>query len=210
MNIVVIGNDIAQAECKAKFGNSHQYITLEQWPTALGMLDQAGVVLDFSQDGNGARLASYVNVHNIPIFINTIFTTLTDVVALGLAPSFVFGFCGLPTFFNRNFLEITVTHSSDKELLKRILGELNTEYKIVNDQVGMVSPRVIAMIINEANEALQQGVASREDIDLSMKLGTNYPFGPFEWAEKIGTENVRRLLNALEKSTGDKRYHPTF
>jgi 3-hydroxybutyryl-CoA dehydrogenase len=103
-------------------------------------------------------------------------------------------------------LEVTLIDSSDQEILSKICVELKTEFNVVKDQVGMVTPRIIAMIINEAYEALQQGVASRKDIDLSMKLGTHYPFGPFEWADKIGLENLRKLLKDLEKSTGDSRY----
>src|ERR1700710_2457559 len=46
--------------------------------------------------------------------------------------------------------------------------------------------RVVAMIINEAYYALDAGVSSKESIDLAMKLGTGYPYGPFEWADRIG------------------------
>ena len=42
------------------------------------------------------------------------------------------------------------------------------------------------MIINEAFLALQEGVSTKEEINTAMKLGTNYPLGPFEWVEKIG------------------------
>jgi 3-hydroxybutyryl-CoA dehydrogenase len=53
-------------------------------------------------------------------------------------------------------------------------------------------------------------VASKADIDLSMKLGTNYPFGPFEWADRIGVDKLRKLLLAIQLETGDSRYVPTF
>jgi len=84
------------------------------------------------------------------------------------------------------------------------------KYIAVKDQVGFVTPRVVCMIINEAYDALKNGVASKPDIELSMKLGTNYPFGPFEWSERIGVDNVRKLLASIEKATGDVRYRPMF
>jgi 3-hydroxybutyryl-CoA dehydrogenase len=62
------------------------------------------------------------------------------------------------------------------------------------------------MIINEAFLTLQEGTAERKDIDLAMKLGTNYPGGPFEWAEKWGLDEVARLLHRLQQSTGEPRY----
>jgi 3-hydroxybutyryl-CoA dehydrogenase len=70
----------------------------------------------------------------------------------------------------------------------------------------MVSPRVVCMIINEAFYTNAEGTASEKDIDLAMKLGTNYPLGPFEWAEKIGIENVYEVLEAVYEDTGDERY----
>jgi 3-hydroxybutyryl-CoA dehydrogenase len=72
--------------------------------------------------------------------------------------------------------------------------------------VGMLTPRIIGMIINEAYYTLQEGTASKTDIDLGMKLGTNYPKGPFEWAELWGLAEVRRLLEAMYRDTGDPRY----
>ncbi len=70
----------------------------------------------------------------------------------------------------------------------------------------MVTPRIICMIINEAYFAIEENVASRNDIDLAMKLGTNYPYGPFEWCDKIGIKNVYELLNAVQMYTKDDRY----
>jgi len=62
------------------------------------------------------------------------------------------------------------------------------------------------LLINEAYLALADGVSTEEAIDTAMKLGTNYPFGPFEWAEKIGLPEVYTLL--LKLSRQDSRYLP--
>lgn len=62
------------------------------------------------------------------------------------------------------------------------------------------------MIINEAYFTVQEGTASKTDIDLGMKLGTAYPKGPFEWCEEIGIANVYETLAALYEDTGDERY----
>jgi 3-hydroxybutyryl-CoA dehydrogenase len=70
----------------------------------------------------------------------------------------------------------------------------------------MVTPRVICMIINEACYTLQEGTASLVDIDTSMKLGTNYPLGPFEWADKIGIQHVYQILDSVYNDTKDERY----
>ena len=62
------------------------------------------------------------------------------------------------------------------------------------------------MIINEAYFALGEIVGTREDIDTAMKLGTNYPYGPFEWTKLIGLRNIYSLLQ--EMSRENKRYQP--
>jgi 3-hydroxybutyryl-CoA dehydrogenase len=62
------------------------------------------------------------------------------------------------------------------------------------------------MIINEAFYTVQEGTATRQDIDLAMKLGTNYPYGPFEWCERIGIRHVYELLQAMYDDTRDERY----
>jgi 3-hydroxybutyryl-CoA dehydrogenase len=73
---------------------------------------------------------------------------------------------------------------------------------------GFIFPRTIAQIINEAHFALEEEVASREDINRAMKFGVNYPQGPFEWS--AGKEvMVVTLLEELYAKTKDKRYLPS-
>jgi 3-hydroxybutyryl-CoA dehydrogenase len=50
-------------------------------------------------------------------------------------------------------------------------------------------------------------VSTKKETDIAMKLGTNYPYGPFEWAEKIGLKNIAALLTALCKE--ENRYQPS-
>jgi 3-hydroxybutyryl-CoA dehydrogenase len=106
----------------------------------------------------------------------------------------------------RTLLEVSLLHPETLPLLENLCKQLNTEYILVEDRVGMVTPRVISMIINEAYYTVQEGTATREDIDLAMKLGTNYPYGPFEWCEKIGVRNIYELLEAVYNDTKDERY----
>jgi 3-hydroxybutyryl-CoA dehydrogenase len=84
--------------------------------------------------------------------------------------------------------------------------KLGKEICWVPDQAGFITPRVVASIINEAFFALSEAVSTKAEIDTAMKLGTNYPYGPFEWAAKIGLSNVATLLQKLEKE--QPRYAP--
>jgi 3-hydroxybutyryl-CoA dehydrogenase len=83
---------------------------------------------------------------------------------------------------------------------------LGKNFELTADQPGFIAPRVIAMIINEAYFAKTEGVSSEEEIDIAMKLGTNYPKGPFEWKKEIGVEQILALL--LKLSSTDTRYTP--
>jgi 3-hydroxybutyryl-CoA dehydrogenase len=68
--------------------------------------------------------------------------------------------------------------------------------------------RILAMLINEAFDALFMNVASREDIDVAMKFGVNYPKGLLEWADEIGLEKVLMTLSDLFEEYGEDRYRP--
>jgi 3-hydroxybutyryl-CoA dehydrogenase len=84
--------------------------------------------------------------------------------------------------------------------------QLDCRYLAAPDVPGMISARVVAGIINEAWYTWEEKVSTKEEIDTAMRLGTNYPFGPFEWGERIGLGEVTRLLLALSKT--DERYTP--
>jgi 3-hydroxybutyryl-CoA dehydrogenase len=70
----------------------------------------------------------------------------------------------------------------------------------------MVTPRIVCMIINEACFVLKEGTAGISEVDQAMKLGTNYPHGPFEWADKIGIHNVFDVLEALHADMNEEKY----
>jgi 3-hydroxybutyryl-CoA dehydrogenase len=55
----------------------------------------------------------------------------------------------------------------------------------------------------------QQGVASREDIDVAVRLGLGYPRGPFEWGDVIGPKRLLEILQGLQATFGDPRYRPS-
>jgi 3-hydroxybutyryl-CoA dehydrogenase len=74
---------------------------------------------------------------------------------------------------------------------------------------GRIVDRVLAMLINEAADALQLRVASARDIDLAMTKGVNYPKGLLAWADEIGIPVVHQRLVALQAEYGEDRYRPS-
>lgn len=71
-----------------------------------------------------------------------------------------------------------------------------------------ISSRVLAMLINEAADAVFMGVASKIDIETAMTKGVNYPKGLLHWADEIGIKNVLSQLEALHEEYGEDRYRP--
>ena len=80
----------------------------------------------------------------------------------------------------------------------------------VSDTPGLVVMRTVAMIANEAHEAVLQGVAAPQAIDSAMKLGVNYPRGPFAWIEALGAATVLGTLDAISDATRDPRYRASL
>jgi len=207
MNILIIGDDVNFQEAKLKFGQSHTYTFLNEHRDADNFLPNYDLVIDFIIDEEPDEIEMYAT-RSATVLLNACKISLGDLAFMvdNKLKSKIFGFNGMPTFLNRELLEVSVWRKEDEEDLKKICESLQTKYQLVDDRVGLVTPRVICMIINEAYYTTQEGTASREDIDMAMKLGTNYPFGPFEWCERIGIKHVYELLEAVYEDTKDERY----
>lgn len=76
----------------------------------------------------------------------------------------------------------------------------------VDDVAGLVVMRTVAMLANEAADAVVQGIATATDVDLAMRNGVNYPLGPLAWGDAIGVGHVEAVLRNLEAHYGDPRY----
>lgn len=116
----------------------------------------------------------------------------------------------LPGFFpSVKTLEFCHSLSMSREALlqtDKFLGGLGLHLEKIEDIVGFVTPRIVAMLANEAAFAVMENVSSAAEIDEAMRLGTNYPKGPLEWADEIGLDTVVMLLDALFGEYKQERY----
>jgi 3-hydroxybutyryl-CoA dehydrogenase len=201
MKILVLGDTSLFQELQEKLGDSHDYLHVSE-STELSERIQTDVAIDFTIDESPDNLVELLQrVEATHYLVNVIKSSLTEMsFYTGPLPANITGFNGLPGFVNRETWEVTGPNPEE------ILKALSVDFRKVEDRVGMVTPRVICMIINEAYYTVQEGTATREDIDLGMKLGTGYPFGPFEWADRIGLGHVYELLEALWEDTREERY----
>ena len=208
MQIVVVAPPGIKAEFNQKFTARHDYVFLIDYNQIHNYLPETQVVFDFFLADNPDKLRLYQDREGLIIFCQAVTSSLVQLVhntQVKLTCTLL-GFTGWPTLLNRAYLEVTALKEEDKPKLEDVCKRLGTAYLLVDDRVGMVTPRVLAMIINEAFYTLQENTAAAADIDLAMKLGTNYPYGPFEWTDKIGIGNIYKLLEALYADTRDERY----
>ena len=197
MKIVVLADEDSRKEFNAKITGADTKVTYIK-----GLREIITNDIDHSSADAFIILKEGINNqdHTIfkrkPVFINSVTNTLK---ALELPENF-YRFNGWPGFISREIWEI----AGEEKNVENIFENLQWKYISVADEPGLISARIIAMIINEAYFALGEDVSSKDEIDIAMKLGTNYPYGPFEWGKKIGLQKVYDLLRKLNET--ESRY----
>ncbi len=101
------------------------------------------------------------------------------------------------------------TSDATVTLAKDLCARLGKEPVEVQEAPGFVVNRLLVPMMNEAFNLLQEGVASPEDIDKAMKLGTNMPMGPFELADYTGLDIGLDVMEVLYRETGDPKFRPS-
>lgn len=121
---------------------------------------------------------------------------------------------GFATFYpleKRKVIELAAglnTKPPAMETGKAFVAALGREAAAVKDAPGLVFPRILSLIINEAARSLDERIATPEEIDLGLRLGTNYPQGPLRWGDEIGLDEILAVIEGLQEETGDDRYRP--
>jgi 3-hydroxybutyryl-CoA dehydrogenase len=200
MKLVVLTDDILLNELKS--GLPAENISFVQVNTVdeLASHTDADAYFDLLFQKEDKRTQKLVSLLPKPVFINSVIYTLAETHS-----SFI-RINGWPTFLKRKIIEASCTDEAMKEKISFVSSALNRMFDWVPDAPGFISARVVSMIINEAYFALEENVSSKNEIDTAMKLGTNYPYGPFEWSEKIGLAKIYSLLIELNKT--NNRYQP--
>ena len=200
MRICVLADDVMKLEFMQKGVPDGTEIIWADTMKVFYSVSDIDVYFDLLFTNDRQRMEGLLRLKGKPVFINSINDSLAE-----SDKSFV-RINAWPTMLNRKTTEIAVADPSKEKIVSDLFSELKWTYQLVPDVPGMITPRVISMIVNEAYYTLEQEVSTKEQIDIAMKLGTNYPLGPFEWSEKIGLENIYSLLSRL--SLTEERYQP--
>ncbi|PYZ97859.1 3-hydroxybutyryl-CoA dehydrogenase [Alteribacter lacisalsi] len=100
------------------------------------------------------------------------------------------------------------TSDQTAKIAEQTARQMGKETVVVNEFPGFVTSRISALVGNEAFYMLQEGVGTPEEIDRAIKLGLNYPMGPFELGDLVGLDTRLNNLNYLHKTLGEK-YRPS-
>jgi 3-hydroxybutyryl-CoA dehydrogenase len=200
MLIVVFTNDDLKAELMAQSLDEKNEVI---WKTDIDTINsdlRFDVYIDLLFENNTDRVNKLQKLKTGLVLVNSVVQTLDKL------PGFI-RFNGWSSFLKRPIVEAAATNEKVQTKASAIFSLFNKKVEWVPDKPGFITAKVVAMIINEAYFALEEEVSTKDEIDIAMKLGTNYPYGPFEWAERIGLKNVYELLNHL--SISNKRYKPS-
>jgi 3-hydroxybutyryl-CoA dehydrogenase len=201
MQIIVHSDDILKDEfIKQGVETGHDI----QWihdPTAFNQYTSAEAWMDLKFEASEERISILSQLKNGVIIINSVVDTLTEINKSFARVN------GWRTFLSSAVLE-GAAGEPERRKAEKVLHIFQKKIHWLPDEPGFISARVVSMVINEAFIALNEKVSTKEEINTAMKLGTNYPYGPFEWVELIGVNNVRGLL--LKLSVIDEKYTPSW
>ncbi len=144
--------------------------------------------IDYGFEENGACFNA---ITHAPVLVNSVIDTTANMPA-----NFV-RFNGWNGFIEKSTMEIAAGNKPTIAAVSDCLKCIDQSFLLAPDTPGMISGRVVAMIVNEAYFGLGDGISTKKDIDIAMKLGTNYPYGPFEWSALIGLKKIYALLVKL-------------
>ena len=201
MNVIVRSNDLLKEELTCLGVNANIHIEWIHDKNDFIKYLEADAWIDLLFKPGEEIFELFKDFKSKPIILNSVEKSLLETRSNFIRIN------GWPTFLNRKVVEASCHNESVKLIAEKIFASLNRRVQWLPDEPGFIAARVVVMIINEAFFALEEEVSTRQDIDIAMRLGTNYPWGPFEWSEKIGLEKIYSLLKVL--SIKNKSYEPS-
>jgi len=146
-----------------------------------------------------------------PIIASCLRFSPTQIATWAKRPERIVGFATFYPIADKKVIELSAGLKTREESLREGEGffqRLGKETARVREGAGLIFPRILSLLINEAVHTVSEGVAAADEIDLAMRLGVNYPSGPLGWADRVGLDEVLAVLEGLQQETGDDRYRP--
>lgn len=179
-------------------------------------VSSADIVIEALSEDMEVKKATLKNLDSImrpeAIFAtNTSSLSITELAGSSMRPERVIGM----HFFNpvplMKLVEVISGQRTDKEVLAKIVSLCEMLGKTavkVDEAPGFVVNRLLIPMINEAVGVYADGIASIEEIDAAMKLGSNHPMGPLELGDFIGLDVCLAIMEVLHSEFADPKYRP--
>jgi 3-hydroxybutyryl-CoA dehydrogenase len=200
MNVLLLADDLQKEELLNSMVNNAIQITSAKTPEDLKSGELFDTCIDLLFENTQKRIDSLKKINAPLTIINSVITPVKDIQQNFIRIN------GWNTFLNRSVMEASHNNTSLQKKTEQLFLTLGKKTEWVPDIPGFITARVVASIVNEAFFALEEKISTRGEIDVAMKLGTNYPYGPFEWSNKIGLLPIYSLLSVLSRE--QTRYQP--
>lgn len=225
MNLEVAKKGKAKIEAQMKKLVEKQKITEAQMKQTLDAITPAGSYDDLKEADLVIEAVSENPVLKFDIFkkldevckpsallaSNTSSISITEIAAKTRRPEKVAGMHFMNPVPVMKLVEgIRGIQTSDETFksVRTVSESMGKTFVEARDFPGFAVNRILMPMINEAVYTLYEGVASVEDIDTAMKLGTNQPMGPLTLADFIGLDTCLAIMNVLHDGLGDSKYRP--
>jgi len=143
---------------------------------------------------------------------NTSTIPITELATATKRPDKVIGMHFFNPPYAMNLVEVIKGYHTSDETVQVIVAKAESMGKkpvVMTDSAGFVVNRLIAPFLNEATFLLQEGVATKEDIDECVRLGLNHPMGPFQLMDLVGLDITLHEISSVFERTGDSKYRPS-
>ncbi len=184
--------------------------------TDMSALGQADLLIEAATENKEIKFKIFQQLDEVAkegaiLATNTSSISITEIAAVTKRPEKVAGMHFMNPVPVMKLVEgIRGLETSDDtfESVQKVSENMGKTFIKVNDVAGFAINRILMPMINEAIYAHYEGVATCEDIDTGMKLGTNQPMGPFELADFIGLDTCLAIMEVLHDGLGDTKYRP--
>jgi 3-hydroxybutyryl-CoA dehydrogenase len=214
-----ISTSLGKLESKGLLGSETAATVLArlQFSTQMQSLKEADIVIEAVSENETLKMKIFRELDEITqescvLASNTSSIPITRLAAATRRPDKVIGMHFMNPVPIMKLVEVIPSMTSSEETIGRVvkLAEgLDKEVTRSQDYPGFVINRILMPMINEAFTVLMEGIATAEDIDKGMKLGTNQPMGPLTLADFIGLDTCLAIIKVLHEGLGDPRYRPS-
>ena len=184
--------------------------------TQLKDLSQCDLIVEAATENKKIKFEIFKQLDEVAkegaiLATNTSSISITEIAAVTKRPELVAGMHFMnpvPVMKLVEGIRGLETSNETFDAVARVSENMGKVFVRANDMPGFAVNRILMPMINEAVFALYEGVASVEDIDAAMKLGTNQPMGPLTLADFIGLDTCLAIMEVLHDGLGDTKYRP--